>query len=806
MDPLQVAIDKHSRELLPTAARIFTFIYLVITLAHILVLPDEMVSPMVGIASFSLFVGITLQFSMDNERIQKHAELVLVFLLVLMGFNSILHMYLSGDVRQTTNFVFVMAVSGYVLAGIRTFYPTVIGLLGSWIILVIAGLDWDAEARHFGFEILLGAMFALFLHSVRRSQLSQMTSLESTIDRLGDSQNQVMARESLMQNLIDNIPSGIVVLSKDTRVLYMNEEAKEALGLEATGQVGGPVDQARFKFYHQSGRALGVGEAPVTRVLATGDPVKNEIVGTRLPDGEMNWALLNAFLLDIQLTGESVVVVAFTNITERVKVEMQLHESETRARTILDSVEEGVISVDKEKLVTSFNPSAQQLTGYAEDEGLGRPLDAIFQYVDTADDTEDGIQFIHEGVLTNANGGEVVVELLISELLDGDDLSGWVYTFRDVSEQLRLEQERATMDKMSSVGVLAGGIAHDFNNLLTAIYGNISLAESVIRDPDKALGFLKRSSESIQLATNLTTQLLTFATGSEPVRDLVDVEKLVREATRFSLSGGSIAVTFSIDSNVNAVEVDDGQVRQAISNIVLNAKQALGDVGLIRIEIANCAPDIERPGDFVEVRISDDGPGIKQELQSRIFDPYFTTKDTGNGLGLATTHSIVVKHGGFINVISEEGKGTTFAILLPSVGSNKVTSETGTPAESGQLSGLEILVMDDEDIVLQTISKLLEHLGHKVTGTCDGNEAISVYARKMEQGERFDLVIMDLTVAGGMGGRVAAGEILDIDPQARLVVSSGYSAGAEMARYKELGFCARLEKTFQVRRSGDHDL
>jgi PAS domain S-box-containing protein len=348
-------------------------------------------------------------------------------------------------------------------------------------------------------------MFALFLHSVRRNQLLQMTNLESTIDRLGESQNQVVARESLMQSLIDNIPAGIVVLSKDRRVLYMNVEAKKTLGVEDRVELGDRVDRQMFKLYHKSGRALDQSEAPVTRVLDSGEPVRNEIVGALLPDGEMSWGLVNAFLLDLQLTGESVVVVASTNITERVKVEMQLLESETRARTILDSIEEGVISVDKEKLVTSFNPSAQQLTGYDESQGIGRPLDAIFQYVDSADDTEDGFQFIRDGVLTNANGSEVAVD------------------FRDVSEQLRLEQERATMDKMSSVGVLAGGIAHDFNNLLTAIYGNIALAESVIDDPDKARGFLQRSAESIQLATNLTTQLLTFATGSDPVRDVVDV-------------------------------------------------------------------------------------------------------------------------------------------------------------------------------------------------------------------------------------------------------------------------------------------
>ena len=498
--------------------------------------------------------------------------------------------------------------------------------------------------------------------------------------------------------------------------------------------------------------------------------------------------LVNVFLLDIQQTGEEVMVLAFVDITEQIRAEIDLNQSETRAFTILDSIIEGVIAVDGSEVITLFNPGASDITGVSEEQAVGENLASVLSFESDGDGTDPGA--IKTGSITRPDGSKVQVELLVSDIQESPENNGWVYTIRDVSEQLRLEQERATMDKMTSIGILAGGIAHDFNNLLTAIYGNLALAESSMDEPGKAVDFLKRSSESIQLATNLTKQLLTFSTGSDPARDVVDIEKLVREAVRFSLSGSSVVATYEIDPQLKAVEVDAGQVQQAIGNIVLNAKQAMDDVGQITTSMVNISDD------FVEVQVRDEGPGIPADRLGKVFDPYFTTKSTGTGLGLATTHSVVTKHGGSISVESSEG-GTVFRITFPATTSPVKNDEQVVVLDSADES-LEVLVMDDEEIVLNTICQLLAHLGHKPTATRDGTEAISAYTRKKQGGKAFDLAIMDLTVAGGMGGTVAASQILEIDPNAKLIVSSGYSSGAEMARFRELGFCARLEKPFRA--------
>ncbi len=793
MEELNKALDRHSRELLPTLVRVFVFIYVIIGGAHLVVLPEGLLLPLSGLAFGSVFVGFLINLNIEREFVLARAELFMVLLLGLMGLNTMVHLYLSADLKQTTNLIFILAISGYVLPAYRTFYPTVFTLTATWSLFIATSNATMDESIHFGFEVMLGLMFAVFLHTVRRRQLEQMSDLEQTIDRLNQTQAQLVAGESLLQTLMDNIPAGIIVRDLQTRIQFMNAEATALLRTEGEGLLGKQIGEDALRLCDQTGRRLTERELPTRRVIETGEPVDNEIVGALQADGDITWALLNAFPLQVDGTGDSMVVLAFTNITEQVKAEMQLDQSENRARTILNSVIEGVISVDSRDVITLFNPGAEQMTGYQSEFALGQSLSEVFRfepeegYLDLPGDT------IRLGRLWKKSGELVAAELLISEVRGEDGSAGKVYTFRDVSEQQRLEQERSTMDKMSSVGVLAGGIAHDFNNLLTAIYGNVALAEASINNPERAAGFLKRSSESIEMATNLTKQLLTFATGSDPVRDVVDIERLIREATRFSLSGSSIVVTFDIAPDVDAVEVDAGQVQQAIGNTVLNAKQAMNDAGGIHIGIANVDVQGQR---FVEVSISDEGPGIPAEALPNIFDPYFTTKDSGTGLGLTTTHSIVVKHGGTVRVDSSPGKGTTFYFRFPSSGESLSQIASVTPTRQLTESGLNVLVMDDEDVVLQTISRLLEHLGHRVVATKDGAEAIAAYSEQLHAGSPFDFVVMDLTVAGGMGGKVAAERILAIDPDARLVVSSGYSSGAEMARFRDFGFCARLEKPF----------
>ncbi len=789
MDTLSSPFHRHAQEVLPTIARVFIFVYLIIGCSHFLLLPDHLTLPMTLVAFGTLLVGIVVRYSAEKEFVQRNAEYFLTLFVILAALNTLLHLFLTTELKHTTNLIFVLAVGGYLLPRNQIFYPVLTAVLITWIVIVMVRFDGRGDFAHFGFEVLLGCLFSVFLQMLRRNQLQQLGELEESLQQLNLSQQQVVASESLLQSLMDNIPAGIIVRDKQTRIRYVNEEAKNLLGLQEAIDGKLSMEQSPLHLFDQSGRELSLEELPVSRVIATGEPIDNVVLGARVRDGSVNWGLVNAFPLDIDGTGESVVVMAFSNITERVKAEVELLQSENRARAVLGSVIDGVIAVDRREVVTLFNPSAERITGVEESEALGSPLSQVFMFSGEEPGSAPD-DHLREGFLSTRDGREVAVELLVSEVRTEDgEATGWVYTFRDVSEQLRVEQERATLDKMSSIGVLAGGIAHDFNNLLTAIYGNVALAESSMDEPEKAADFLKRSSESIHLATNLTKQLLTFSTGSEPVRDVTDIEKLVREAVRFSLSGSSVVATYQIDSDLHAVEVDAGQVQQAISNIVLNAKQAMDDVGQLIITLRNL-------DGFVEVEIQDEGSGVPSELLGKIFDPYFTTKSTGTGLGLATTHSIVVKHGGNINVESSES-GTTFRMTFPST-SNQLNEHEQRAEAAVPDGGLEVLVMDDEEVVLNTISRLLEHLGHVPTETRDGTEAISAYARKMQSGRKFDLAIMDLTVAGGMGGTVAAAEILEIDPNAKLVVSSGYSSGAEMARFRELGFSARLEKPFRA--------
>lgn len=790
MDALSIPIERHSREVLPTVTRVFIFVYLVIGCSHILLLPDHLTVYLGSLALFTFLFGVVVRFNLDSSS--NHAERILLAFVLLAALNTLVHVYLTQDLKHTTNLIFVMAVCGYLLPRNQFFYPVLAAIILAWLGFSMPFVGQTSDVVHFGFEMLLGCLFAIFLQTLRRGQLTQMTSLEESVEQLSQSQQQVSASQELLQSLMDNIPAGIVVRDADTRIRYLNQEAKLLFGLDGMDPTGMAVAEDPFELYDQSGRKLEPHEWPISRVLETGEPIADQIVGGKGPNmTELRWGLVNAFPLNIGEDGDSVVVLAFTNITERVKAELLLNESETRARAILESVTEGIIAVDRLGLVTLFNPAAQRITGISESDALGRPLPGMFNTTSNEPNELEMGHSIQEGSITNQDGEEVTIELLTSDVQTDGHSVGTVYSFRDVSEQHKIEQERATMDKMTSIGVLAGGIAHDFNNLLTAIYGNVALAESSMDEPEKAADFLRRSSESIQLATNLTKQLLTFSTGSDPLRTSVDIERLVREAARFSLSGSSIVATYEIDENLKAVEVDAGQVQQAISNIVLNAKQAMQDVGTISISMKNLSEDL------VEVVVSDEGPGMPQEMLNKIFDPYFTTKSAGTGLGLATTHSIIVKHGGNITVESAEGEGTTFRMTFPATTASFDT-EDNEHGDPGTAKSLNVLVMDDEEIVLNTIVRLLEHLGHQATETRDGTEAISAYARKMQEGQSFDLAIMDLTVAGGMGGTVAAAEILEIDPNAKLIVSSGYSSGAEMARFRELGFCARLEKPFRA--------
>lgn len=374
---------------------------------------------------------------------------------------------------------------------------------------------------------------------------------------------------------------------------------------------------------------------------------------------------------------------------------------------------------------------------------------------------------------------------------------------KELSEREKLEDEIIKARKLESIGVLAGGIAHDFNNILTSILGNISLVKHYLKSDEMLTKMISNAEMASLRAKDLTQQLLTFSKGGAPIKQSTSIAELVRDSVSFVLKGSNVKCNFCIQDDLFPVEVDVGQINQVINNLIINADQAMPDGGIITISCENAIISGKHPlsikaGNYVKVSVSDQGIGIPEKYLSKIFDPYFTTKEKGSGLGLATTYSIINKHDGYINVESEVGMGTTFHLYIPaSVTSTKAAAheEMNVTIKNGQG---KILVMDDEMLVRNTLQELISHLGYDVLCAKDGNETLSLYKEAIKNGSPFDLVIMDLIIPGGMGGKETIKKLIEIHPEVKAIVSSGYSNDPIMANFKTYGFSGVLKKPVTI--------
>jgi PAS domain S-box-containing protein len=372
-------------------------------------------------------------------------------------------------------------------------------------------------------------------------------------------------------------------------------------------------------------------------------------------------------------------------------------------------------------------------------------------------------------------------------------LSGVVW---DITERKLAESELLIMQKLRSVGTLAGGIAHDFNNILHGLYGYISLAKEDLAKDNPACASLEQAEKSMGRAVRLTKQLLTFSKGGAPVKETVSLESLVEEVARFDLSGSNVRLVCPHAEGLWRAVVDKGQIQQVVSNLVINARQAMPDGGALYVTLENAELPAAAfpgllPGRYVKVTVRDEGVGIDPAIIDRIFEPYFTTRPTGSGLGLATVWSIVSKHGGHIGVVSQRGKGASFTFYLPAFEAS-VPQETPPPAAEGpapvQTRTAKILVMDDDEDVRVIATRILTRCGYSVVTVPNAPEAVARYKRALEAGEPFGAVIMDLTIPGGAGGQKAVKDLLELDPNVRAIVSSGYAEDPVMADPAAYGF------------------
>jgi PAS domain S-box-containing protein len=493
-------------------------------------------------------------------------------------------------------------------------------------------------------------------------------------------------------------------------------------------------------------------------------------------------------------------VAAYTDATP-------LKRSEAKLKTIFESSGDALLVVDASGTVLEANRSSEILFAMRRTKLLGSSLPAVV-IESRRDSFRSLLRNIREGstagteveILQNGVPEPVPVEFMCA-VIDWEDGKAVLLNGRSLAWRRRMEQQIEQIQRMESIATLAGGIAHDFNNALAGILNCVNLAEIyLVKEPEKTREKLRTAESAIMDATALTKQLLTFARGGEPVRRVERIEPLLRNAIELSLSGSGVRAEQSFDIGLWPLAIDHGQMMQVFQNILINARQALADKGIVRIKARNVEvtpndnplPSQLLHGPYVVVSIADHGPGIAPEFMSRLFDPFFSTKQTGSGLGLTTAYSIIQKHDGGIVVDSEPAKGTQFSIYLPAAPDGILPESEKARTTNGK--GRRILVMDDEPIVREVLCEILRHLGYRAVEAPDGESAVSLFRDARERGEPFDAVILDLVIPGGRGGEEILAVLRSIDPTIRAVATSGYSNASVLTNFLDHGFSEAFQK------------
>ncbi|HSH37940.1 MAG TPA: CHASE3 domain-containing protein [Chthoniobacterales bacterium] len=625
--------------------------------------------------------------------------------------------------------------------------------------------------------------------------------------------------ESRINSIIENILDGMITVDEQGVICSMNPAAEKMFGCINNEMVGHNFTKLVPKTYGPEPELNQIAVAWADLARSTGSTTM--AVGRTRRHATFP---IEISLSEMRVDGQKLFVAMIRDVTERKRFEQQIDKEKESLAVTLRSIGDGVITTDVQGKIIMINKAAEGLTGWPSAEAIGQPLKSVFNVaIDLAaqakaqrsgyrNEAQSILLTLPENAtLVGRDGSEHVIEQVASPIRDGkNEVAGVVLVFRDITERQRNEAERRKAETLEQLGLLAGGIAHDFNNLLTAIIGNISLASLLLPPNDEMGTRLNDAKNASMRARDLAQQLLTFARGGAPIKKTASIGRLIQDTVSFSLRGTHSRSEFTFGADLWAAEIDPGQISQVIANLVVNADQAMPNGGTLRVHCDNfiynsdttpVIPDLA-PGDYIRVKIRDEGVGIPENYLKRIFDPYFTTKEKGTGLGLATTYSIIKNHHGLITVDSQLHYGSTFTIYLPAARHVELPVEAPRSISPVVAGTGRVLVVDDEEAIRALVEFTLSHLGYEVSEAETAMDGVNLYREKLEVGERFDLVILDLTLPGGMGGKEALKRLIEIDPTVNAIVSSGYAMDATMSRYQDFGFRGVIAKPYEAAELG----
>jgi len=632
----------------------------------------------------------------------------------------------------------------------------------------------------------------------QKGEVIGYVGISEDITELRREQEALRMSEEMFRLVLSNIPQA--VFWKDLKSIYIgcNKAFAEIVGLERPEDIAGKTDYGlsmtkdEANFYREADRRVMESAIPEFRV-------KEHL---RRSDGTEAWVETSKVPL-YDAGGEIMGVLGtFEDITERQRAEEALRESEARTRAILNAQPDLMFLLSRDGTFLECHATDSDLLYRTPGEFIGKNMSEIFSEEFTA-----VMMDLIEQVIATGQIKIYEYELRVAGQLRSFETrivpcgeEKILSIIRDITERKQMESELINARKLESLGTLAGGIAHDFNNILAAILGNVSFVRMFSDKGSELYSPLVEAESACLRAQGLTKQLLTFSRGGKPVKSVIGIGALLTDSTQFALHGSNVICRFQIAEDLWPVEADRGQIDQVINNLAINGDQAMANGGQLQVRAKNVElkkgefPPL-KSGRYVKVEVEDEGVGIPEEHLERIFDPYFTTKQKGSGLGLASAYSIVKNHFGVIHALSEPGKGTTFVFFLPATYEEPQMEEEKEYVILGQG---RVLLMDDEEIIRKMVAGIIEKLGYEAVTAIDGEEALDKYREAMLAGKPFAAVILDLTIKGGMGGEETLDKLKEIDPEVKAIVSSGYSLDLVMSDYKRVGFAGMIAKPYSL--------